>query len=216
MIVRDRIAVYRPTMVNVVDRPTEAMPSGKRRRWRLVAIIAGCVVVLAAIGVGLGFWRYAATYAPLQEGGFYGPFRSADGVIVLRTTDLGDEVVIRGPAGTEARWIFSIQNNGSFDVSIDKIEEGGPLVRTEWSPYVLGPGGLGTGENLPLRNFPAAVTSHKEIRVVLTLRKPVCRSGLYVSTPDLLVDWHSLGVHHRSVLPFPVDATFVGCPHPPE
>jgi hypothetical protein len=188
------------------------------RSRRRIAIGIGVGVALVAIVAALGFWRYAATYAPLENAGWAGPYHVTGQPDVARhSTDLGDELYLRGPVGTEAQWITGIWNNGSHAVTIDSYLNNGLVTRVQWTPYVLQPGGDVTGRRLPPRSLPAEIGPHQTIRVLITVRKPAgCSNGVYVNTDSVRFNWHALGVHHDYDMGFdgtPDEATFVGCPH---
>jgi hypothetical protein len=198
---------------------TIAVPAGPdgapaaRGRWRKVAVVGACVLLVAAIGTGLGFWRYAAAYAPLNPGGFFGPYGNANLVkIGMQDTDLGEEFYVKGPAGTQAAVITALANDGSHDVVIQRIESNPLIANIAWSRYVLRPGGNVTGVRLPLRSLPASIPAHSRIRVVITLRKPRCANRPIVNLDQLVVHWHALGVDHAYQWPFADGTTYVGCP----
>jgi hypothetical protein len=199
--------------------PTKGAPAtGRRRRPHKVVLISACVLVLAAIAAGLGFWRYAATYAPLNPGPFFGgyPGEVNPRAIVMKDTDLGLEIYLDGPTGTEAEVITALSNDGDRDVTIERIETDRSVIpKVEWSPYRETPNSDGTGVRLPLRSFPATIPARHLIRVVVTLRKPLCPPGISVNVDRLIVHWHALGVDHVYWFPFgdAMDATYVGCPH---
>lgn len=56
--------------------------------------------------------------------------------IVVRNTDLGREIYLDGPPGTEAQVITALFNDGDTDVTIQRIETSASLIpKVEWSPY---------------------------------------------------------------------------------
>lgn len=200
-------------MISVPAR-AEGTPPRIRRRWQLAVRVAAVVVVLAAIGCGLGFWRYAATYAPLSPGGFFGTYGYEGRNVVQRSTDLGEELYVKGPAGTDGQVITALVNLGSHGVTIQRFLRG-TIANFQWSPYILRPGGNAFGKPLPLRQLPAYIPPQGQIRVILTLRKPVCEPGGFVNTDYVILYWYALGAHHEYDMPLTAGSpiTFVGCPH---
>lgn len=168
------------------------------------------------VGFGLGFWRYAATYAPLGPGSFFGPYGPGGRNVRIQFTDLGDELYINGPAGTEGQVITALENSGSHGVTIQRfVRDINMVTDVQWSPYVLRNGGNVYGESLPLRQLPASIPPHQTIRIVLTLRKPPCVPGGFENTNYVTLHWYALGAHHDYDMPLSPDnsTTFVGCPH---
>jgi hypothetical protein len=201
---------------------TAARPSAdqvarsRHRRWRIAAIVGAVVVLLAAVGGGLGFWRYAATYAPLSPSGFFGPYGNHASNLVIQPTDIGDEIYIKGPAGTEAQVFTGLDNDGSHDVTVESFPDSRLIANVQWAPWVTPGSAPGAEGRLPLRSLPANLPAHGRISLVLTLRRPVCTPrGIEVSTDRVLLRWHALGVDHQYalLLGFPERMTFVGCPH---
>lgn len=190
-------------------------PAWRRRRWRIVVLATTGVLVLAATGFGIWFWRYAATYSPLSQSGFWGPCGHNARHLIDRTTDLGDELYIDGPGGTETQFITGLENSGSHGVTIESLVKNPFAVAIQWTPYVTRPGGDLSGERLPLRQLPAAIGSHQQIRLIVTLRKPACSPNYgYGNIDSLVLKWHALGVDHeyRMQFGFGLPATFVACP----
>ena len=177
-----------------------------------MVLAAVCALVLAASGFGLWFWRYAATYAPLTPAGYWGPYATAGKHLVDRTTDLGDELYIDGPAGTQAEFITGLVDTGSHDVKITSFDRNPLIARIRWTPYITKPGGDITGERLQPRNLPAEISGHNQIRLIITFRKPPCQDGLYLNTDRIVFRWHALGVDHQYDMQLGDTATFVGCP----
>jgi hypothetical protein len=178
-------------------------------------LAGGCVVLLAA--AGLGFWRYAATYAPLRPSAFAGPYGPNARHLVDLSTDLGAELYVAGPAGTEAQFLIGIEDDGSHSVTITGAQDDPVIARIQWTPYVFRPGSDVTGEKLPLRDLPAQIGAHQQIRMIITFRKPACSGGGYVDIRGVALNWHALGVDHDYLLPLGggAGATFVGCPRRP-
>lgn len=167
-------------------------------------------------GSGLGFWRYAATYAPLGPGNFFVPYGPDGRNVRTQSTDLGDELYIDGPAGTEAQVLVALENDGSHGLTIQRFPRSINMVtNVQWSPYVARNGSDITGESIPLRQLPASIPPHQTIRIVLTLRKPRCVPGGFENTQYVTLLWYALGAHHEYDMPLSPDnsTTFVGCPH---
>src|SRR5690348_18273691 len=107
--------------------------AGPRRTWRRAAPFVVCLVLLAAVVAALGFWRYAATYAPLRAGNFFSPYGNGnDQNLVVRATDLGTELYLNGPSGTQASVLTALANDGSHDVEIQRFERDPLIAEAEW------------------------------------------------------------------------------------
>ena len=194
----------------------QAVPPRPTRRTRLrIAIgVALAVLLLGGVGFGIGYWRYAATYAPLQPGSFGGPYGAGSQYFRLATTDLGDEIYVAGPTGAESGYVLQLVNDGSHDVTVTGYERLPAVASVRWSPYVFHAGGNGFGVRLPLRGLPARIPAHESIKIVLTLQHPNCDvNGGYGSMTEIPLHWTALGVHHTFDMPFgPFSTTFVPCP----
>lgn len=191
-------------------------PARRGNGWRKAAVISGCGLLAVVVGVGLGFWRYADTYTALNPGSFDGPYHVAGAPDVSRQdTDLGTELYVPGPAGTEAKWLTALSNDGGHDITIESVSRNLLVANVQWTPYIVRAGGDATGVRLPPRPLPAQLGAHQTIRLIITFRKPVCAQGLSITTDVLNLRWHALGVDHSYDAPFGIGdgTTFVGCPH---
>lgn len=187
----------------------------RRRGRRRVIGAAVSLLVLAGIGFGLGFWRYAASYAPLQPGNFSGLYRTAANAHFHEfSTDLGDEMYVSGPPGATVDLIVALENDGDHPVTVQRFERLDGVADVRWSKYVTRPGGNAFGEPLPLQALPAHLAAHQTIRLVMTLRRPHCGpDGGWGSTNAVTLYWEALGVHHAFDMPLGIDdPTFVPCP----
>jgi hypothetical protein len=165
---------------------------------RLGSVVAA-LSLAGVFTVGLAWYLiYAATYAPLGAGNFGGPAMSADAAALSASST--EPRRITGGAGTEVRILIGLVNDGPFGVHIDGIVLSDVQVRAQWSPYHLSPGGLGSGDERPARDFGAPLPAHHQIRVIITLRQPDCThqslAGQYFNT--ITVKWHSIGRSHQT------------------
>jgi hypothetical protein len=183
-----------------------------RRRVVIGVLIA--VLVLAAAGFGIGFWRYAASYAPLQMGDFGGPYGSGAPNFREVVTDLGDEIYVAGPTGAEAGYLLELVNDGSHAVTVTGYERVPAVTGVRWSRYVLNPGDSVFGARLPLRSLPAQIAPHQSIKIVFELQHPKCDGNRgYGTLTYVPLRWTALGVHHIFDMPLGDPATtFVPCP----
>jgi hypothetical protein len=94
-----------------------------------------------------------------------------------------------------------LANDGSHGVAIKGFLNNGLIVNVQWTPYLLRPGGVISGEQLPLRDLPADIEAHQQIRLVITFRKPPCQPGTIADADALLIQWHALGVDHEYKMP---------------
>ena len=189
-------------------------PQRRYTRLRIAIGVALAVLLLGGVGFGIGYWRYAATYAPLQSGSFSGPYGAGSRYFRIATTDLGDEIYIAGPTGAESGYVLQLLNDGSHAVTVTGYDRLPAVASVRWSRYVFHAGGNGFGVRLPLRGLPAQIPAHKSIKIVLTLQHPKCDvNGGYGSMTEIALHWTALGVQHTFDMPFgsPL-TTFVPCP----
>lgn len=194
----------------------DEVAKAQRRHHRrgLVIGLVVTVLVLAGAGFGIGYWRYAATYAPLEFGSFTVPYGPGAHLLRQVQTDLGVEMYVAGANGSRSGYLVQLENNGSHPVTVTGFDKRWVIRRLQWSPYVLRPGGNAAGAPLPLRGLPAQIPAHRSIRLVLTLQRPNCRPDAgYGSATSFLLYWQAMGVHHTFDMPFGFDTTYVTCPH---
>jgi hypothetical protein len=174
-----------------------------RRRWVIGAVLA--VLVVGAIGTGVGFLIYAHTYQPLEPGN-YGEWEG------LHTVALGDgleqtRVAVVGPAGTVGRMESSLDNAGSHDVRITGLGPYAQVDQIAWGPAV-DKNRVGGGTPAEARPFPYTMKPHTIISIWIYVTQPRCRKD---TTPQTITDiplrWQALGVTHVYDLQLTGDVT---------
>jgi hypothetical protein len=170
-------------------------PPRQRRIW-LRALIA--VVVLALIGLGIGWLVYLNTYQPLVMGN--GPYGSVTPHTLKTIGDGIDDTnsILVGPPGTKGTADYPVWNNGSHAVTLLGLDASQAALGEvlTWTPIQAPKGGF-VGEPGDGRAFPATIQPGHEVIVQDTVTQPVCSQGYRTaSIIDIPIRWSALGVHH--------------------
>ena len=161
---------------------------------RLVAALVGLLLV----GGGIGWLVYIHHYQPVRSGSYGGVVSS-----VRQVSDgFGVEAyLVLGPAGTVGTMIYSLANDGPFDVTVTGP---GPDAIFDLS-YRWGP----PEDNLPdtvsefkaSRQLPVTLKSHQQIKLFVSVTKQKCSARSTAVMLSLPVEWKALGVHHSTIIP---------------
>jgi hypothetical protein len=163
------------------------------RRWRVVLAVAVACLALVASVLGIAFAVYAHTYQPLQPGSFF----VLRGLHAQALTDgfHDTRMIVIGPAGTQARVEYSLENSGSRPVRILGVQSNSGIDRAQWGPF-QGRGQLLGGSPQEARNFPMTLPAHSQVSLWIYVTQPDCSHGAGGTLTGIPIRWSALGVHH--------------------
>jgi hypothetical protein len=186
---------YRFPVTTVIEAPAANTSPRPRRRRIIVRVVAALVslAVLAGAAFGISWLIYIHRYQPLGLGNTGGLVRSVSVV----DDGLGDEAyLVRGPAGTRATMMYSLRNDGPFDVTI-LGPESYPLGQMSFTWESINSEAAGLPAMFAASHaMPARLRSHQQIRLFVTVTKPRCTPGGSNVISGLPVRWKALGIHH--------------------
>jgi hypothetical protein len=189
-------------MTTIIDTSLSAPagPAGRSRRFKLTAVFIA-LVVLGAIGTGIGWIVYAHTYQPLSDNS--GGLTSIDTPSTVRWNNQSDPVGpfrLIGPKGSTGTVVYDIWNEGSHSIKLLGLppsDDPRPIVTAvHWSPGDYD-NGQNEGQLSAARNFPVTVPPHADVLLQVTAQQlGSCNPHTQRIETAIPIRWSAFGVSH--------------------
>ena len=143
--------------------------SGTARLGRRAVVAAVAVLILSgALATIITTRQLDRRYGPIQSGPFGGIYSAQN---LVPKPDGFSYRLAGGPEAT-AQLLASLDNAGSHSVKVTAIDTDDVVIKLRWSELHTVPGGPVSGLGTPWRDFPAVISAHTTIRLLITIHRP--------------------------------------------